>query len=138
MKRIDGVYECYGHCKTRLRYHIILITKYRRKCLDQIKDQVLESFKYTEEHSHLKIHYMNTNKDHIHLLVSFPPQYSISQTISRLKQCTTNYLYRTYESYLRRFYWRKKRMLWSDSYFCSTIGSVSEEKVVTYIENQGS
>lgn len=138
MKRIDGVYECYGHCKTRLRYHIILITKYRRKCLDQIKDQVLESFKYTEEHSHLKIHYMNTDKDHIHLLVSFPPQYSISQTISRLKQCTTNYLYRTYESYLRRFYWRKKRMLWSDSYFCSTIGSVSEEKVVTYIENQGS
>ena len=138
MKRIDGVYECYGHCKTRLRYHIIMITKYRRKCLDQIKDQVLESFKYTEEHSHLKIHYMNTDKDHIHLLVSFPPQYSISQTISRLKQCTTNYLYRTYESYLRRFYWRKKRMLWSDSYFCSTIGSVSEEKVVTYIENQGS
>lgn len=138
MKRIDGVYECYGHCKTRLRYHIILITKYRRKCLDQIKDQVLESFKYTEEHSHLKIHYMNTNKDHIHLLVSFPPQYSISQTISRLKQCTTNYLYRTYESYLRRFYWRKKRMLWSDGYFCSTIGSVSEEKVATYIENQGS
>lgn len=138
MKRIDGVYECYGHCKTRLRYHIILITKYRRKCLDQIKDQVLESFKYTEEHSHLKIHYIDTNKDHIHLLVSFPPQYSISQTISRLKQCTTNYLYRTYESYLRRFYWRKKRMLWSDSYFCSTIGSVSEEKVVTYIENQGS
>ena len=136
MKKVDGVYECYGHCKTRLRYHIILITKYRRKCLDSIKEQVLEAFRYTEEHSHLKIHYMNTDKDHIHLLVSFPPEYSISQTISRLKQCTTNYLYREYESYLRRFYWRKKRILWSDSYFCSTIGSVSEEKVVEYIKNQ--
>ena len=136
MKKVDGVYECYGHYKTRLRYHIILITKYRRRCLDSIKEQVLEAFRYTEEHSHLKIHYMNTDKDHIHLLVSFPSEYSITQTISRLKQCTTNYLYHEYESYLRRFYWRKKRVLWSDSYFCSTIGSVSEEKVAEYIKNQ--
>ena len=122
MKRKEEVYECYSHCKTRMRYHIILTTKYRRKCLDSIKDQVLETFKY---------------KDHIHLLVSFPPQYSISQTINCLKQCTTNYLYREYEPSLRRFYWKKKRVLWSDSYFCSTIGTVSEEKVTSYIENQG-
>lgn len=32
--RIDDLYECYPHKKSRVRYHIILVTKYRRKCLD--------------------------------------------------------------------------------------------------------
>ena len=137
MKPIKGIYECYGHNKTRLRYHIILITKYRRKCLDQIKETVLDAFKETEQRSHMKIHYMNTDKDHIHLLISFPPQYSISQTINRLKQYTTNYLYSKCYDYLKCFYWRKKKMLWSDSYFCSTIGMISESKVYEYIKNQG-
>ena len=136
MKPITGIYECYHHNKTRLRYHIILITKYRRKCLEPIKDTVLEAFRYTENHSHIKIYHMNTDNDHIHLLISFPPQYSISQTINRLKQCTTNYLYSKYNNYLRNFYWRKKRVLWSDSFFCSTIGAISESKVTDYIKNQ--
>lgn len=137
MKPIEGIYECYGHNKTRLRYHIILVTKYGRKCLNQIKDYVFDAFKYTEEHSHMKIHYMNTDKDHIHLLISFPPKYSISQTIDRLKQCTTNYLYGKCYDHLKRFYWKKKKTLWSDSYFCSTIGMISESKVSEYIKNQG-
>lgn len=134
--KIPGLYDCYGHCRTRLRYYIILITKYRRKCLEPIKESVLESFKTAECRSHLKIHYMNTDNDHIHLLVSFPPDYSISQTIKRLKQLTTNYLYCNHNDYLRRFYWRKKKVLWSDSYFCSTIGMVSESNIERYIKAQ--
>lgn len=136
MKRVKDIYEHYGHCKTRIRYHIILITKYRRKCLDPIKELVFESFRYTEQHSDLKIHCMNIDNDHIHLLVSFPPKYSISQTISRLKQCSTNFLYRSENEYFKKFYWRRKRVLWSESYFCSTIGSISENKVLEYINNQ--
>ena len=134
--KITGLYECYGHCKTRVRYHIILVTKYRRKCLEPIKEYVLDAFKYTEEYSHLKIHYINTDNDHVHLLVSFPPEYSISQTVNRLKQCTANYLYGRCNDFLRKFYRRRKRTLWSDSYFCSTIGMVSESKVSDYIQNQ--
>ena len=136
MRRVKDIYEYYGHCKTRIRYHIILVTKYRRKCLDPIKELVFESFRYTEQHSDLKIHCMNIDNDHIHLLVSFPPKYSISQTISRLKQCSTNYLYRSNNDYFKRYFWKKKRILWSDSYFCSTIGSISETKVLDYIKNQ--
>ena len=136
MKPIEGIYEHYGHNKSRLRYHIILITKYRRKCLEQIKELVFDAFRYTEEHSDIKIHYMNIDKDHIHLLISFPPKYSIAQTVNRLKQCTTNYLYHECDNYLKRFYWKKKRILWSNSYFCSTIGMISESKVSEYIKNQ--
>ena len=81
---------------------------------------------------------MNADKDHIHLLISFPPEYSLSQTINRLKQFTTNYLYRTNNDYLRHFYWSKKKVLWTSSYFCSTVGMISESKVSEYIKNQGS
>lgn len=128
-----------GRCKTHIRYHIIFITKYRRKCLNEIQQDVFDAFKYCAKKSHLKIHNMNIDKDHIHLLVSFPVDYSISQTVKRLKQFTTNYLYsnnKTY-SWLRNFYKKKKRKLWSNGYFVSTLGQVSEEKVFEHIKNQG-
>ena len=96
-----------GRCKTHLRYHIIFVTKHRRKCLDGIREQVIEAFKQCEATSHLKIHNMNVDKDHIHLLISFPVDYSISQTINRLKQYTTNYLYRKEDTYK----WPKKKIL---------------------------
>lgn len=127
-----------GRCKTHLRYHIIFVTKYRKKCLDNIRQEVFDAFRHCEEKSHIKIHNMNIDKDHIHLLLSFPVDYSISQTVKRLKQFTTNYLYsndKTY-SWLRNFYWKKKRKLWTHGYFVSTLGQVSEEKVFQYIENQ--
>ena len=130
------IYECYKHSKTRLRYHLILTTKYRRSCLQQIKNDVLESFNQCASHSDIKIHLMNLDKNHIHLLISFPPKYSISQTVNRLKQYTTNYLYRNNYDYLKKFYWTNKKRLWSESYFITTIGNVSENKVLEYIKNQ--
>ena len=52
---------------------------------------------------------------------------------------TTNYLYRNErtEKWLKQFYWKKKRLLWTHGYFVSTIGKVSEKTVFNYIENQG-
>ena len=75
------IYECYGHSKTRLRYHLIFVTKYRRKCLTNIKESVFEAFRLVENNSHIKIHNMNIDGDHIHMIVSFPPEYSLSQTV---------------------------------------------------------
>ena len=127
------------HCKNHLRYHIIFVTKYRRKCLNEIRQSVFDAFKYVESKSHMKIYNMNIDQDHIHLLISFPPDYSISQTINRLKQMTTNYLYRikNVEIWLKKFYWKKKRVIWTHGYFISTIGHISEQTVFKYIENQG-
>ena len=66
MSKIKKDYESIAHAKTRLRYHIIFSTKYRRKCLDDVKDHVLESFRYGEKNSDYKILFMNLEKDHIH------------------------------------------------------------------------
>ena len=128
---------CPGHCKTYLRYHIIFVTKYRKQVLENIRQEVFDAFKYCESKSNFKIHTMNLEADHIHLIVSFPVTYSIGQTVSRLKQMTTNYLYRIHNNYLRKFYWKKKRLLWTHGYYVGTLGQVSEKTVWAYIENQG-
>lgn len=133
----QSIFNRQGHCKTYLRYHIIFVTKYRRKCLSNIKDDVFAAFRYVEGKSDITIHTMNLEDDHIHLIVSFPIKYSISQTISRLKELTTNYLWREKSMWLKQFYWnKKKRLLWTHGYYVGTICRVSEQIVWSYIENQ--
>ena len=130
-------YKTYGHAKTRLRYHMIFSTKFRRKCLDGIHDSVMDAFRYADSKSNFSILEMELDKDHIHLLVEFKPRYSIEQVVSRLKQLTVGYLWKRHSDYLSRYYWKKRNVLWTRGYFCSTIGEVSEQKLRKYIKNQG-
>ena len=98
---------------------------------------LIYSFTECSKHSDIKIHRMNIDRDHIHFIISFPTKYSIDQTIRRMKQFSTNYIYTHCNDHIRKFYRKSKRILWSDSYFCSTIGQVSESIVDEYIKNQG-
>ena len=134
MKKCE--YISLGHAKTHLRYHLIFSTKYRKKCLNQIHDNVIAAFKKSELNSHYKILAIELGKDHIHLLITFKPFLSISQVVKRLKQLTTRYLWEQNEEFLKTFYYKKK-ILWTHGYFCSTIGEVSETTIRKYIENQG-
>lgn len=134
MKNKD--YESIAHAKTRLRYHIIFSTKYRRECLLNVKEEVLNSFKYGESISDYKILVMNLEDDHIHFLLKWKPSLSIDQVVRRMKQCSTKYLWENCNLYFKRFYWKNKN-IWTGGYFCSTIGEVSESKISDYIENQG-
>lgn len=93
IKEKEFHYETFNHAKTRLRYHFIFSTKYRIKCLNEIRDVVLESFRYAESISHFKIITMEIDKEHIHILVKFPPKYSIEQIVKRMKQISSNYIY---------------------------------------------
>jgi len=130
-------YTHFSHAKTHLRYHIIFVTKYRRKCLNPIRDVVLDSFREAESKSHFRIHNMELDTDHIHFLISFPPAYSLEQTVRRMKQISTFYVYERCEPYLRQFYWKQKKTLWTHGYFCSTVGMASEDTIKHYIDNQG-
>lgn len=129
-------YLTLGHAKTHLRYHIIFSTKYRKRCLNQIHDSVIEAFKKSETNSHYKILTIELDKDHIHLLITFKPFLSISQVVRRLKQLTTRYIWDQNENFLKKFYYKNK-VLWTHGYFCSTVGKVSEATIKKYIENQG-
>ena len=135
--KTDLTYKSIAHAKTYLRYHIIFSTKYRRKCLNGIRQSVYDAFKLAEQKSDFKILVMEIDKDHIHLLLEFKPSLSIVQVVKRLKQLTTKYIWDSNITYMKQFYWGNKRLLWSGGYFCSTIGMVSEQTIKHYIETQG-
>lgn len=133
----ENKYKTYSHAKTRLRYHLIFSTKFRKKCLKSIHDVVIDAFRYVESKSNFQILVIELDKDHIHMLIEFKPKYSIEQVVSRLKQMTTHFIWQKEAQYLKQFYWKKQHTLWTHGYFCSTIGDVSENTLKKYIENQG-
>ena len=131
-------YECFAHAKTKLRYHIIFSTKYRRKCLNYIHDDVINVMQLAEQKTKsFHIELMELDKDYIHFLVRINPDECISNVVHNLKQFSTYNLWKKHNQYLKQFYWSGKHHLWSRGYFCSTIGEVSESKIKEYIENQG-
>ena len=79
---------------------------------------------------------METDKDHIHLLIKSQPKVSVVAIVRKLKQETTNKLWKSHNQYLKTFYWGEKT-LWSDGCFASTIGDVNKEIAEAYIQNQG-
>lgn len=79
---------------------------------------------------------METDKDHIHLLVKNEPKISALSIVRRLKQETTHGMWKTQNAYLRRYYW-SEYTLWSDGYFVCNIGNTSKGATQVYIRNQG-
>ena len=130
------IYKTYGYAKTNLKYHIIFSTKYRRKCLSQIRDIILDSFRYVENKSSFNILKMEIDKDHIHFLIESKPSLSIESIVNRMKSISTNYIYKHCFNYFKQFYYNEN-LLWTRGYFCSTIGEVSQKTLEHYIENQG-
>lgn len=75
---------------------------------------------------------METDGDHIHMLIDYRPDVRISDIVKQMKQYSTQ----RHGASLRRHYW-KRRILWSDGYFACSVGQVSQETIERYIENQG-
>jgi putative transposase len=117
-------------------YHVIFVCKYRKKVLERIDKELKQKIHDIEKESDFEILEMETDRDHIHLLIKSQPKVSILSIVRKLKQETTNRLWKSHENYLKRFYWGEKT-LWSNGYFASTIGNVSQETAAMYIRNQG-
>lgn len=79
---------------------------------------------------------METDKDHVHILLQYNPQDSVTKIASVLKQYSTYHLWKRHPDFLKKHYW-KERTLWSDGYFAASIGTVSQAVIEKYIENQG-
>ena len=95
----DG-YQHRMHNKNLLMAHIICVTKYRKKILVQDIDADVKQLVYKTCCSHhLYIRAMETDKDHIHLLLQYNPVDCISSIVSTIKQYTTYYLWKTHGSF---------------------------------------
>jgi len=127
-------YDRRPHSKYLILYHIIFVTKYRRKFLNLI--DIASIFRQIELVSNFKIVEIGVDVDHVHLLIQSVPDLSISQIIRRMKQVSTKLCWNQYSGILRKFYW-KKQILWSDSMFACTIGNISLAIAKEYIQKQG-
>lgn len=86
--------------------------------------------------NHWYIKRMETDKDHIHILLQYNPTDSITNIVHVLKQHSTWKLWKIHSHFLKKYYW-KNRVFWSDGYFAASIGQVSQSTIEHYIENQG-
>lgn len=78
---------------------------------------------------------MEVDKNHIHYMVEVTTTLSISKIVKLIKSYTTYHIWIKYQKFLNKHFW-KERTFWTDGYFISTIGNVSEKMINEYIENQ--
>ncbi len=130
-------YQHRRHNKNLLMVHLIFATKYRKRLLvggfrNNVKQYIFDTCKKYNWY----IRRMETDNDHIHILLQYNPTDSITVIVSTLKQYSTYFAWKEHFSMLKQHYW-KERTLWSDGYFAASIGQVSQETIERYIQNQG-
>lgn len=123
-----------NNSKFLLQYHFIFMVKYRKNLIDRFP--IKDIFTQIQEGQNFNIETMEIDKNHIHLLVRAEPKISPLKVVKILKGASTIFLWKNYEKQLQKEF-RKEHTFWSDGYFVSTIGNVSEKTLRRYIEEQG-
>lgn len=131
-------YISQNHSKHLLMVHLIFSCKYRKKLLIRYGGEIKQIFYDISEEKDLNIVKMEVDKDHIHLLIQYPPTKSILDIVRLFKQMSTYRIWRQNNNhiYLKKQFWLEKTF-WGDGYFACSIGQVSKETIEKYIQNQG-
>ena len=126
-------YESLSHTQWECKYHVIFIPKYRRKVLyGQLRKHLGEVFKRLASQRESRIEEGHLLPDHVHILISIPPKYSVSQVMGYIKGKSAIHLARVYGGMKRNFVGQS---FWARGYFVSTVGR-DETIVREYIRNQ--
>ena len=133
----DNDYQHRRHNKNLLMIHVKFVVKYRKQLLSgTVREDIMQYIFDICNRKHWYIRRMETDKDHIHILLQYNPTDNVSQIVSTLKSYSTYHVWRKRRSYLKTHFW-KENTFWSDGYFACSIGNVSKDIVEKYIENQG-
>ena len=111
-------------------------SKYRRKIFNEgVKEYLKDILKRIPEYyPEIAIEEVNTDQDHVHMLVSIPPKIAVSRAVAVIKANTAKALKEKFP-FLKKTYWGTDG-IWSDGYFVSTVG-INESVIRKYIEQQG-
>jgi len=126
-------FEKLAHAVWQCKYHIAFCPKYRFKILKgTVQESVKEFITQLCEWKKLEILEMNVQEEHVHLVLSIPPKYSVSEVVGFLKgKCAIKMFDRHLD--LKKRYWG--RHFWAKGYCVSTIG-LDEEKIRKYVKWQ--
>ena len=110
-------YRYGSHTVFQIEYHFVWVTKYRYKLLTgDIGERLKELIRQTCQAFEIRIISGVISKDHVHILVSAPPNMAPSEIMRRKKR-----------------YWG--RHFWARGYFCATVGQMTEEMIKSYLEH---
>lgn len=118
------VYSC--------KYHVVWCPKYRRKVLvDGVDARLKELIDEICHELRIDVIEMEIMPDHVHLLIEVDPQFGIHKAVKQIKGRTSRIL-------RQEFIWLRSRLplLWTNSYFVSTVGGAPLSVIKQYIENQ--
>ena len=101
-----------------------------------IEDNMKNIIRDIEVNSDFDIIEMETDKDHIHLMIQYIPRISISVIVNRIKSISTKRIWKLHQEFLYKHFWRE-RTFWTDGYFVCNVGEASPETIRNYIKNQG-
>lgn len=131
-------YVSENHSKHLLMVHLIFVVKYRKNLLIKFGEEMKQILHDIANEKNLVIIEIETDKNHVHLLVQYKPTMSVLEIVRLLKQISTYRIWRSKNNAeeLKKYFW-KEQTFWSDGYFACSIGNVSKETIEKYIQTQG-
>ncbi len=125
--------ESLSHSKWERKYHVIWIPKCRRKVLfEKLRKNLGEVFHELARQKESKVLEGHLQSDHVHMLISIPPKYSVAQVVGYIKGKSAKYIARTYLGQKKNYVGMS---FWARGYFVSTVGT-DEDVVRAYIREQ--
>jgi len=126
-------YQSLNHTKWDCKYHVVFIPKCRRRTLYvQLRQHLGEVFKQLAAQKECRIDEGHLMGDHVHMMISIPPKYSVSQVVGYIKGKSAIHLARVYAERKRSFVGQH---FWARGYYVSTVGR-DEAVIRNYIRNQ--
>lgn len=126
----------HNHCVFNLTFHVVFVTKFRRKCLTDAALAELDRFlpEYATELG-LSILEIKGEADHLHFILQTTPTDRLSNIVGILKSKSSSFLIS--KKYACPNWGKLSRTFWSSGYFICSTGGVSIETLKKYIQNQG-
>ena len=125
--------ESLSHTRWECKYHVVFIPKYRRKALyRELRRYLGAVFRRLAAQKESRVEEGHLKPDHVHMMISIPPKYSVSQVIGYVKGKSAIYIAREYGGRRRNFVGQH---FWARGYFVSTVGR-DEAVIRDYIQRQ--
>ena len=124
-----------NHSVFSMYYHLVLVTKYRRKVInDIISNRLREIFDYIAVNYNISVVEWNDDQDHVHILFKAQPNSELSKFINAYKSASSRLIKKEYPEIKEKLW---KEYFWSRSFCLITTGGVTIDVIKQYIESQG-
>jgi putative transposase len=122
----------------KLTVHIVLVTKYRKKAINQERlTRLKEIFEQTLVKWDCSLVDFNSESDHCHLIVEFKPDIELSKLIANLKTVSSRLICKEFPQLSNQYFYGKP-YFWTGAYFVASCGGVTVEQLKAYVEKQSS